>query len=93
MLLEFFEDLILQSGGQVFEFGDGLGDLFDLEIRQEFHNIRGVLLPQRDHENGHLLARGEFLFLGVFQLLFILHVCTSSGSIFPRRVRTSGPPR
>ena len=39
VLLKLFEDAVLHLDGDVFEFGDGLGDFLNLEIAEEFHHF------------------------------------------------------
>ena len=55
--LELLEDLVLLVRRDGPELGDGLGDVLDLVIVQVFQDLRAGVLTERDHQDGHFLAR------------------------------------
>ena len=63
MLFEFFQNRVLQLDGEVLELGDGLGEVFDLVVREVFHHLTGAFLTEGDHQDCCLFLRVEFLLL------------------------------
>jgi hypothetical protein len=68
VLLELGEDLVLHFHGQVFELGDGLGEVLDLGLVEELHDLGRPFLPQGDHQHRGLLAGAEFFLPGKIPL-------------------------
>ena len=81
MLFEFLQNRVLKLDGEVFELGDGLGEFFDLVVREVFHHLSGTFLTEGDHQDSCLFLGTElfllrlslYLFLGVDFHFLILH--------------------
>jgi hypothetical protein len=59
-LLEFFEYAIHHFDGDRFERGYRLRDFLDLIVREVLHDLSSYFLTERDHDDGHALAHGNF---------------------------------